>query len=121
MHVGEQVSQCVCGVCAYSRCVGMVSGHLGRGLCPGPFLHMRLSFPHWCEQQPCLLGPLALGLSHSALWLCSGAAQCWVAVQTRELLSEGVPWGPVGSRDPGDCVFRRKPIYIDVGLFVPLL
>lgn len=42
-------------------------------------------------------------------------------MQTQELLSEGVPWGPMGSRNPGDCVFQRKPIYVNVGLLVPLL
>lgn len=76
MHVGECVATCICGVCACSGCVGMVSGQLGCGLRSVPSLSMRLSFPRWCEWQPWLLDPLALGLP------CSGSvAVFWVGTE----------------------------------------
>lgn len=121
-HACMWVNTClrVSVVCA---CVGTVSGQLGRPRLQS-FLRVEWPFPCWHELQPWLPGPPAVAVwwqgavsPHPQGSGCvPGGTQCEGAVQTWELLSEGVPWSPMGSGNPGDCVFKRKPIYVAVGL-----
>lgn len=81
----------------------------------------RVPFPRCGALLPVVGGPEQL--CDCARRVCTGVwagAELGRAVWTRELLSEGIPRSPGGFRNPGDCVCKRKPIYADVGLFVPV-
>lgn len=116
---------CACGICAcVCMCVvvcvrvhtvGVVSRWLG---CRS--LGVELSCPWWEGLRP---WARPAQLCDCARRVCTGVwagAELGRAVWTRELLSEGIPRSPGGFRNPGDCVCKRKPIYADVGLFVPV-
>lgn len=108
---------CICVSMCLCVSVGVVCGWLDMAstLCPS----LAWASPSHVDVNGSLgSGASALGLSCLAGWLCSKGAGSVEAGTTElgcSLESQGAPG------NPGNCVFKRKPIYVNVGLLVPVL